>query len=307
MEFIEGSVSNAKPGQKVVLYAHSGLWWVQPFANQTLTSVQADSTWKNSTHLGSEYAALLVNPGYQPAAKLQVLPPVGGAVAAVTVKSGAAGGPTSLATKTIHFSGYDWTVRASGSDRGGEPLSYDPENVWVDAKGNLHLRMGERNGRWACAEVYLTRALGLGTYRFVVQDSAHLPVSAIVGLFTFDEQSLDQARNELDVELSRWGNENGKNAQYVVQPFYIPENVVRFNVPPGVITHEFRWASGSAAFQTLRGSSPNGAVIAKHEFTSGIPNAAGQTVHIDLYDYHHSRSGARDPVEVVIEKFDYLP
>jgi hypothetical protein len=307
MEFIEGRVSNAQPNQKVVLYAHSGLWWVQPFANQPLTNIQADATWKNSTHLGTEYAALLVNPGYQPALRLRTLPAPGGAVAAVSVKSGAPGSPTPPASKTIHFSGYDWTVRASGSDRGGEPLSYDPENVWVDSKGYLHLKMGARNGRWYCAELYLMRALGFGTYRFVVQEGSHLPPSAVVGLFTFDEESLEEARSELDIELSQWGNANGKNAQYVVQPFYVPENVVRFNAPAGVLTHEFRWTSESASFRTARGPSAGGDVIAQHEFTSGIPNAAGQTVHIDLYDYHHSRSGVRDPVEVVIEKFDYLP
>jgi hypothetical protein len=167
--------------------------------------------------------------------------------------------------------------------------------------------MGERNGRWYCAEVYLTRPLGLGTYRFVVEDSAHLPPSAAVGLFTFDDQGLEVARNELDVELSRWGNPHGKNAQYVVQPFYVPENVLRFDTPAGVVTHESRWISDSASFRSVRGPSANGTPIAQHVFTSGIPNAAGQAVHIALFDYHHSRSGLRSPVEVVIEKFDYLP
>jgi hypothetical protein len=307
LEFIEGRVSNHQPNQKVVLYAHSGVWWVQPFANQSLTNIQGDGSWKNSTHLGTEYAALLVNPGYQPAPRLRALPSPGDTVAAVAVKGGGSGGATPAASKTIRFSGYDWMVRAAGSDRGGEPLAYDLDNVWVDPKGYLHLRMGLRNGRWYCAELYLTRALGFGTYRFVVEDSDHLPPSGVVGLFTFDDQALEDTRNELDIELSQWGNSNGKNAQYVIQPFYVPENVVRFNAPAGVLTHEFRWTSESASFRTTRGPLPGGDPIAQHEFTSGIPNAAGQTVHIDLYDYHHSRSGLRDPVEVVIEKFDYLP
>jgi hypothetical protein len=308
MEFIEGRVSNGEPSQKVVLYAQSGgIWWVQPFADQPLTNIQADATWKNSTHLGMEYAALLVKPGYHPVPRLRTLPSPDGTITAVAVKAGAPGSPAPPAPKTIHFSGYDWAVRVSGSNRGGEPLSYDPENVRVDSKGYLHLRMGERNGRWYCAELYLTRALGLGTYRFVVEDSARLPPSAVVGLFTFDDQALEDVRNELDVELSQWGNANGKNAQYVVQPFYVPENVVRFNVPAGILTHEFRWLSGSASFRSVRGPSTKGTPIAQHEFTSGIPSAAGQTVHIDLYDYHHSQSGLRNPVEVVIEKFDYLP
>ena len=34
MDFIEGRASGAKPGQQIVLYARSGIWWIQPFANQ---------------------------------------------------------------------------------------------------------------------------------------------------------------------------------------------------------------------------------------------------------------------------------
>ena len=30
MDAMEGRVSNAKPGERIVLYARSGVWWVQP-------------------------------------------------------------------------------------------------------------------------------------------------------------------------------------------------------------------------------------------------------------------------------------
>src|SRR5688572_15039105 len=62
---IEGRVSNARPGQKIVLYAKSGVWWIQPFANQPFTEIQPDSSWKSSTHYGTEYAALLVDADFQ--------------------------------------------------------------------------------------------------------------------------------------------------------------------------------------------------------------------------------------------------
>ncbi len=85
---IEGRVIGARPGQQIVLYARSGAWYVQPFTEQPYTKIQPDSTWKNSTHLGTEYAALLVEPEYRPPGIIDVLPNKGGAVAAVAVVKG---------------------------------------------------------------------------------------------------------------------------------------------------------------------------------------------------------------------------
>ena len=278
-----------------------------PFKDKPFTKIQADSTWKNSTHLGTEYAAVLVEPGYRPESKIATLPKEGNGVVAVATVTGRPAAP--IVSKVLHFSGYDWTVRAAGSDRGGEPNSYDPENAWVDPKGYLHLRMALRDGRWSCAEVNLNRSLGFGTYKFVVQDSAHLGPSAVLGMFTFDEAGPDDARNELDIELSRWGIPGGKNAQYVVQPFYVPENVVRFTVPAGVLTHTLRWEPWHCLLQDgfRRGVGPGSKTIGAHVFTSGIPTPAAETVHIGLYDFHHSKSVLQLPAEVVIERFEYLP
>ena len=167
--------------------------------------------------------------------------------------------------------------------------------------------MDQRNGRWYCAEVNLTRSLGFGTYRFVVQDTGHIGPSAVVSMFTYDEGSVDEARRELDVELSRWGNPAGKNAQFVVQPFYVAENVARFEAPSGPMTYTFRWQPESATFKATRGSAPSARTISQHMFAAGIPQATGQTVHIDLYNFHRAGSSLQQPAEVVIEKFEYLP
>jgi hypothetical protein len=306
LDYIEGRSSNTGPGQQIVLYAHSGVWWLQPFADQPFTKIQPDSTWKNSTHLGTEYAALLVNPGYHPAPKLTALPENDSGVVAVAIVQGRPGKPIP-SPKIIHFGGYDWIARSASSDRGGVPNPYDPANVWTDQKGYLHLRMDQRDGRWYCAEVNLTRSLGFGTYRVVVQNSAHIGPSAVVSMFTYDEGSVEEARRELDIELSRWGNSAGKNAQFVVQPFYVPENVVRFDAPAGRMTYTLRWQPESATFRAARGSAPGTPAINQHIFTSGIPQPTGQTVHIDLYNFHHAGSSLQQPAEVVIEKFEYLP
>ena len=88
LDTIKGRVIGARPGQQIVLYARSGAWYVQPFADQQFTKIQTDSTWSNSTHLGTEYAALLVDSEYRPPAKTDVLPSHGGGVVAVAIVGG---------------------------------------------------------------------------------------------------------------------------------------------------------------------------------------------------------------------------
>lgn len=86
---IAGRVSGAGNGRRIVLYARSGDWYVQPYADRPFTAIQSDSTWTSSTHLGTEYAALLVDAEYRPLARTPALPGIGGGVAAVTVTEGA--------------------------------------------------------------------------------------------------------------------------------------------------------------------------------------------------------------------------
>jgi signal transduction histidine kinase len=88
IDVIEGRVTGARPGQRVVLFARSGTWYVQPFTDRPFTEIQPDSTWRNSTHLGTEYAALLVEPGYLPPARADVLPDKSATIVAVAVTQG---------------------------------------------------------------------------------------------------------------------------------------------------------------------------------------------------------------------------
>jgi hypothetical protein len=235
------------------------------------------------------------------------LPAQGNGVVAIATSKGMPAAP--IVSKVIHFSGYDWSVRNAASDRGGQPNSYDPSNVWTDKNGYLHLRMEEHDGLWTCAEVSLMRSLGYGSYIFVVQDTGHFGPSAALGLYTNDDFRTNDIPGELDIELSRWGIADSKNAQYVVQPFYVPENVARFTAPAGVLTHMLRWESGRASFKTVRGSGigPGAATISEHIFTSGVPIPAKETVHMGLYSYRPSKTSSQQPIEVVIDKFDFLP
>ena len=302
---IEGRVVGARPGQQIIIFAKSGRWWVQPLAIQPFTKIQPDSNWSSPTHLGTEYAAVLVGSDYQLPPDLDRLPQLGGGVIRVAIVKGE--NPHAQVSKVLQFSGYDWKVRSASSDRGGNINTYDTSNAWTDERGALHLRISKIAGQWRCAEVSLTRSLGYGLYRFVVRDTSHLEPAVVLGLFTWEEGGEEQNHREMDVEISRWGDPLSKNAQFVMQPYFVPANVARFDAPAGELTYSFRWKAGSVSFETTRGARTGSRAVAKHDFSSAIPTPGNELVHLNLYVYGNAASPPRNETEVVIEKFEFLP
>ena len=70
----------------MVLYSKCGeLWWLQPLMASPFTDILPDKEWRNEMHLGTDYAALLVDPSYHPAAVLRRLPERRGPVAQIAV------------------------------------------------------------------------------------------------------------------------------------------------------------------------------------------------------------------------------
>src|SRR5258708_31845707 len=186
---------------------------------------------------------------------MDAAPSKGGPVALVSIVNGI-GTPTLAPSKPLKFSGYDWDVRTIASDRGGTNNLYDPDNAWTDASGALHLQIKKRSGRWSCAEVVLNRSLGYGTYVVTVGDTSHLEPAAVFSVNTFDDWGGDQHYREMDIEMSRWGDaSNRNNAQYGIQPFYLPGNVSQFKMSPGSFTHTMCCESVRVRFNTVRGTS----------------------------------------------------
>jgi hypothetical protein len=309
VDTISGRVRNVRPNQKIVIYAHAGPWWVQPWPDHPFIPIRADSTWSTETHLGFDYAALLVDPDYYPQPEMDVAPTQGGSVALVTIVKGV-GAPQMDPTGSLKFSGYDWGVRMVANDKGGTNNLFDAKNAWTDASGALHLQIKKQGDRWTCAEVFLNRSLGYGTYSITVRDTSHIDPAAVFTLYTFEDSAGEQHYREMDVEVNRWGDAaNKNNAQYVVQPFYTPGNVFTFAAPPGTLTYVLRWESGRAIFKTYRGKSAGAGaqLISEHEFTSGIQVPGKAIPRVILYVVASDKNPMQKPSEVVVEKFEYLP
>jgi hypothetical protein len=306
-DIIEGFVKGAQPGERVVLYAKSGQWLVQPLVTHPFTKLSAQGArtkWTNATHLGTDYAALLVEQGFVPSPAIADLPKVGGpagsAVVAVVSTKGAASPPS----KIIDFSGYKWRLRDAPSSRGNTFNKYSPDNIWVDNGGAMHMKIGREGDSLTCAEVAMTTSLGYGTYRVTVRDASNLHGTAVFSMFTWDYARPDQSNGEMGMEYNYWQEEK-ENFQYGLPPFY-GQNIVRVIMPSATLVHSLRWEPGRADFRSLRGSVRSDKAVAEHAFTSNVPTHGMETFRMSLYLRRNHVNFEEGP-EVVIEKFEYLP
>jgi hypothetical protein len=306
LDTIEGRVGGARPGQRLVIYNRSSIWWIQPSPNEPFATIREDSTFSVKTHLGTEYAALLVEPDHQPPATLDNLPREGGSVVRLVVVPGDP--KAKPARKTLQFGGYEWTVRAAPSDRGGKNR-YDPANAWTNGDGALHMRIAGTPGKWTCAEVSLTRSFGYGLYTFTVDDISALDPAARFAIFTWDGPAVAQYGREMAITIGRHGERPEDNARYIVEPVDLPANRSSFSAPAGVLTHQLRWEPDRATFRTFRGAGAGGDArpIAEHVFTSGVPGAGNETIRFSLYVFQSNPTPMQKPAEIVVRRFTFEP
>ena len=105
-ETVAGRAIGARPGQRIVLYANTdGRWGVCRQSGQPFTNIETDGWWKASVHLGIQYAALLVDPTYDPPEQTESLPIVGNGVVALAVVNGEGPAPVLPSPKILTFSG----------------------------------------------------------------------------------------------------------------------------------------------------------------------------------------------------------
>lgn len=307
---VRGQAWGATKEHRIVLFAKSGIWWIQPFATKPFTAIRQNTTWENITHVGTEYAALLVKSSYVPPTQLQDLPEVGGDILAREVVRGTGKVIASpkmrlYAPKRLEFSGYTWNVRNTSSDRGGISNTFNPANAWIDGTGHLHLRISKTPNGWECAEVMLPHGLGYGTYSFVVDEITPLEPASVLALYTWDTAAVSQNNREMDVEISPWGYPLNKDVQFVIQPFFVPANLVRFRVPHRALEYSIHWRSGLAEFTARDVGS--GQIAAHYSFSSGVPSPGGESVYMGLYNYLKPRYPLQHEAEVLIERFHYFP
>lgn len=214
-----------------------------------------------------------------------------------------------LTPRIINFSGFEWLVRDSDGEiqgPGNNLYSSSKKNVWVDSKGRLHLKITYANGKWYCSGVRLNKSLGYGTYTFHVDsDISRLNKNAVAGMFTYLTD-----HEEIDIEFSKWSDENASNSQYVVQPTDVSGNVYRFDIMPKLksTVHSFEWREDGVFFKSIGFKNntelPLGEWAYKGEYT---PKEDAEVLELNLWLYKGQAPNNHKEVEIIISRVSFAP
>jgi hypothetical protein len=222
--------------------------------------------------------------------------------------------------RTISFGGRTWRVKGPGYYEPGPSLfSDDPNAVWVDPDGRLHMTIRQVSGSWYSTEVTLEQPLGYGDYVFTTRGRLDtLDPKTVLGIFLWEYGACyDPADlwwnpfNEIDVEFSRWDDPGNAVAQFVVQPFNAPGNLNRFDAvfADGEVTsHAFRWLPNRVEFRSWRGGpgeeSPATLIHAWTNSGMYLPRPDSQRVHLNLWQFNGHPAVNQ---EVVFDAFTFVP
>ncbi|MCU0457809.1 MAG: glycoside hydrolase family 16 protein [Bacteroidales bacterium] len=214
--------------------------------------------------------------------------------------------------RVISFSGYEWVVSNSEGKKAGPGPNYfsdSEENVWVDEKGRLHLKITFRNEKWHCARVELARHTGYGRYIFYVSTRPDsLDRQVVWGLYTYKNDN-----EEIDIEFSQWGIENNQEAQYAIQPSHVTGNKARFrmNMEGTYSTHLFDWTRKWIDFASYHGHRKQPVneteIIARWRYYGDdIPPDSDEKLKMNLWLFRGTPPSDGKEAEVVIDRVEII-
>ncbi len=198
-------------------------------------------------------------------------------------------------------------------DQGPGPCIFvdDEESVRLE-DGALSLVADAAGEAPTCSEIISETSLGHGEYRFTVSSTLDtMDPNAVLGLFTYDSHS-EHNHREIDVEISRWGDGSGDNAQFVVQPYTTASNKERFDVgDTAPTTHKFRWQPDRVLFRSLAGEDayPVGAEegMACWDYTGpDVPPTGAETAHINLWWMQGAAATPGARIELTLSHFEFV-
>lgn len=219
---------------------------------------------------------------------------------------------------TISFSGYNWVVRDSRNGKQGPgPNRWNGANAFVDQKGYLHLKITHSGDSWYCAEVTSSQKFGYGTYQWELESRFDtLDKHIIVGLFNYS--GID-GRDEMDIELGRWGKDKSDNTSYTIYPAQDAKDPANWNktfntiLPEGqpYTTQRFTWnGNRSVFFQELTGFHDDNTNQADSVTCTGPPHSIStlpMPVHMNFWLFESPFPSNNQPAEIIIHRFKFTP
>lgn len=307
---LNGNVHNTIiASNKILAYNYvEGWWYLKPYESAPFTTINPDSTWTCDVTTGGndKYASRLI----------AFIVPVGFTIPGFSFQTDLPdilySYPNNLicrkpGNRIISFADYQWIVKQSEAMLGPGPNFWndDTTNVFVDSIGRLHLKIKHINNIWYCAEVVADTSFGYGCYTFDIESSLdNIDKNAVLGCFTWDEYGNNDYYREIDFEASRWGDELNSNFQYVVQPWYVPENIFRFNTTPDKNTiHSFTWKKDTIIFESHK---PDNSSINSWFYTGDyLTHPGNENVRLNTWLFNNNGLSTGEEIEIIFNRFEF--
>jgi hypothetical protein len=201
----------------------------------------------------------------------------------------------------LKWKGQTWNVRSEYGEPG--PNYFSSSGAWIDNQNRMHLSVVKKNGKWYCTEIDSRDKFKYGTFTCEIASSVFTyPRNSICGMFTYLDDS-----QELDIEMTRWGETSGNNIWYSVQPYSIKGNNKGFTSPSGVTgentIHVIDWKPNYVRFTS---KTSTGKILADFNYT----NVAGIPKNPEYLIFNVWLQGAPSDgknIDFIISDFSYQP
>ena len=155
-----------------------------------------------------------------------------------------------------------------------------------------------------------------------------LPDNLVLGLFTWDDTERydihENWNHEVDIEISRWGDPNKSDVQFLVQPpgaphlrrFFSGTGTGSTSLNPGGHIYEFAWNPGKIDWYSTAGGGQSHTYDTKTSILNGYEDfiqclPANIEIRINLWNSNGATAPSglsdRHKVEVAIDKFTFTP
>jgi hypothetical protein len=213
---------------------------------------------------------------------------------------------SSATAQTFEFSGFKWKTK-NGYNFPGKNY-WRNDNVRVDEKGFLHLKIRKVDNVWTTAEVISIKEFGYGTVSFeVIGSLQNLDKNVVLGLFQYPAKT--DGAGEIDIEFAKWGNEKGNVGNFTAvsdkdSNFSLTDNFDFFS-DQNLTLHSFERTSKSVffrSFQTPDSATPFHKWKFENENISKIP----LPIHINFWLFRGQPPSNLQDAEIIIKSVKFL-
>ncbi len=197
----------------------------------------------------------------------------------------------------INWKGQNWYLTGGKTNPGNN--YWNSSGAWIDNQNRLHLTIVNDNGKWECTMLSSQYAYRYGTFTWTVASPVYtFDKNSAIGLCTYLDDN-----NASTVGISKWGNHNGNQLWYSIEPSKIKGNSKTYLVPSSIkginTTYRIEWKPNYIRFTSMQA---DGTVIADYNNTniSAIPKEP-ESIIMNLWLVASPSDGKN--VELIISNF----